>query len=893
VKSLNCNKLAIALFFSASLVLTNSSVLAGSGEEQIPVGPRPLALGGAYTAIATGPDAVFWNPAGLALLRTSAVRGATANLFGLGIRDNTFTLVSPIGERLGLGLEWYHSGFSSDDVEDGLNRITFGAGYRPWTRVRLGANVKYRQYSQTYEGQDQGRGSGLGADLSAWGQVHRSVSRGLMWRDVGGSTLTYDDGTNTRPFDSYVQAGAALKPWKWLLVAADVSFSRDAHAGVEWQPHHVLSLRGGWTKDLQGLDGSRWSAGLGLRWGPLVAEYTFQDHPALDPTHRFGLSVDFTLAPKLVEVNEVHLEPLFASFYKSYATDEAGEIVLTNISDNPVEIELKVDQSSLMAAPTTERYHLKPGVAQRIPVRMRLSPDVVKIRESQPVAFDVEVSYVSGGRPRHEDQQVQTFVYGAGSINWGDGVERAAAFITPTHDMVENFTRGILRATTSTDESVLNGTTTNGAKLFDGMSALGLTYTPDALNPYGAVQGQAFAVDDIQYPAELLVSRSGDCDDTTVLYASMLESVGIRCALIDVPEHIYVMFDTGIHARERSVTGLDPELFIEREGTLWVPVETTALGEPFNSAWRKGANLYRRWENTDRLQVVDVLQARQRYEAAVYAARVPKDAQAPQIDNESVKGYVNADLATIGQWRSDYLQQTYLAQLDSDSSAETLLLSRVYYLNQDYTRARAELQRVPEAVRTPSVWNNLGATQLALNEVDPALQSLQAARRADPSDPGIALNLGLALSLQGRDAEAQRQLAAAVHGSGGVNPAMDLLGIKQQPTGARAGESRSLEQLTLQEIEAMLEAALNAVPEAVTTESDAPADSSGIDVDGVDPLDDVTAGAEPESTAITGTDSQDVAGSPSADEPRTVPAAARGEKVQPEVLAEMLYWKHD
>ena len=103
MKSLKINKLAIAFFWSLSLVLTNSSVLAGSGEEQIPVGPRPLALGGAYTAIATGPDAVFWNPAGLALLRTSAVRGATANLFGLGIRDNTFTLVSPIGERLGLG----------------------------------------------------------------------------------------------------------------------------------------------------------------------------------------------------------------------------------------------------------------------------------------------------------------------------------------------------------------------------------------------------------------------------------------------------------------------------------------------------------------------------------------------------------------------------------------------------------------------------------------------------------------------------------------------------------------------------------------------------------------------------------------------------------------------
>jgi tetratricopeptide (TPR) repeat protein len=913
---MNCNRLSLSWTLTAGLalspILASTPALAGSGEDQVPVGPRPLALGGAYTAVAEGADALYWNPAGLGRLRVSSLRATTANQFGLGIRDNLLSLASPAWQGLGFGLEWYHSGFSDGGLEDGLNRISFGLGWQPVRRVSLGAAAKYRQYKQTYQSVDQGTGSGIGMDFGALVMPRHNVSLGVAWRDAGGSTLRYDDGSTSRPFDGVLAAGGAWQVIPTVLVVADVD--RDAHAGVEWQLLQALAVRGGWTKDLDGLDGSRLSLGFGLQYGPATICYSFQSHPMLDATHTFGVAVDFTLAPKLVDVSDASLQPLFASFYKTYATEPTGEVVLTSLTDQPVEVRVSVMQKQVMDEPSERTLYLRPGAATRVPVTLPLSPRVVELREGRPMPFTVEVTYQSAGRRRNESRKVQTFMYEPGVLTWGDGVERAAAFITPSNELVSDFTRDIVKATAAQDRGVLNRTTTLAARLFDGLAACGITYTPDALNPYGAMRDKPFAVDNIQYPAELLVHRSGDCDDSSVLYATMLENVGIRTALVDVPEHIYVMFDTGIHARERDATGLDPALFVEREGSLWIPVETTALGAPFHQAWRKGADLFRRWEGSDKLHVVDVLQARARYEAAVYAARIPAGAKAPVVDASTVTRAVSEDLAQIGGWRDDFLKQTYLAHLGQENpTQDAIKLARVYYLNRDYDRAYTELVSVSEGARDAALWNNLGNTELARGDDRVALRSYDRARAMDSDDPGIALNRGLALHVLGRSDEGQKELSRAVHKAGSVAAALQMLGVKADATvasGGRAGEAVALEQLSLQRVEELLKQAMSAVPEPLLAQQDtvaaatAGADSArdGRRVPGL-------AAAQPDSLAralggasqATTTGAPDTARTTKQDSTaangaaglpqRTVPGGSRGAKIEAETLHDVLYWK--
>ena len=68
--------------------------------------------------------------------------------------------------------------------------------------------------------------------------------------------------------------------------------------------------------------------------------------------------------------------------------------------------------------------------------------------------------------------------------------------------------------------------------LFEAVKKHGVRYVADPNNPYSRVHQEQSAVDNIQYPAEVLQRKSGDCDDLTALYCSLLENVGIPTALV-------------------------------------------------------------------------------------------------------------------------------------------------------------------------------------------------------------------------------------------------------------------------------------------------------------------------------------------------------------------------
>jgi hypothetical protein len=875
------------------LLVATLAARADSGEEQVPVGPRPLAMGGAYTAIAQGADAISWNPAGLGLLRVSTTRITQADLYGLGIQDNVFTLAAPMFDSFGFGLEWYHSGYDQDGLSDRLNRFALAGGWDFARRISFGVSLKYRSYQQAYESVDEGRGSGVGLDLGALVFPHSRVSLGATWNDVGGSTLRYDDGTRIRPYDSYLSLGAAFEAYSSLTLAASVD--RDAHAGFEWRALGPLELRGGFSKDLDGLQGPRVSAGIGVRYGPACLDYAFQDHPMLDITHRFGLSFDFTLAPRLVEIREAHMDPLFASFYKSYAVDAPGELVLHSLSDEPVELTVRVSQPELMLRPTQIDYFVLPGVSQRISLPLILKPGIVELNENRPLAFEVEIVYQSSGRRRTETRQISPMVYGAGLLSWGTGVDRAAAFITPNDDVVDTFTRSVLRATVEQPRALLrNRTATLGARLFDGLSACGLSYAPDPLNPFGSVQGQDFAVDDIQYPAQLLRRRTGDCDDSTVLYASMLANVGIRTVLLDVPGHVFLMFDTRIPARERDRTGVRPELFVVHEGSLWIPVETTSLGQPFHVAWQRGADLFHENERAGHLGMADTQNARRRFEPAL--AGVPESGTVPEVDPAELQRYLSSDITQLETMRMEFMQEFERRQRDIGDVTALTALARLYHRYDELQPALEILESISEP--DASVWNNLGNIRLALGDGEGALVSYDRARELDASDPGILLNRGVALHFLERDEEAMAALMESVTKSEGLEGAMDLLAVRRSPDeGSRGVDVIAMEEMALQSVEQLMRQAVRSIGAdgadgaAVSTGAGPLAEASQ-SVPGV--------GAATDSTQ-TGVDSSAPVlaaseGNPSSD-PSPVgafsPTASllREARIEPSSLAEILYWK--
>ncbi|HEX2984873.1 MAG TPA: transglutaminase domain-containing protein, partial [Ignavibacteriales bacterium] len=107
--------------------------------------------------------------------------------------------------------------------------------------------------------------------------------------------------------------------------------------------------------------------------------------------------------------------------------------------------------------------------------------------------------------------------------------------------------------------------------------------------------------DRVQYPSETVNMKGGDCEDLSVLYSSLLESVGIQTAFVDYnnyPEinHINIIFNTELSPEEaRLITNNDKKYIIHKGNSgkdeVWIPVEPTSFSD-FETAWNRAAELY-------------------------------------------------------------------------------------------------------------------------------------------------------------------------------------------------------------------------------------------------------------------------------------------------------------
>ena len=112
------------------------------------------------------------------------------------------------------------------------------------------------------------------------------------------------------------------------------------------------------------------------------------------------------------------------------------------------------------------------------------------------------------------------------------------------------------------------------------------------------------------------------------------------------------------------------------------------------------------------------------------------------------------------------------------------------YFTGHFAEARDAFARVAGEVPLAEVWNNLGATQLRLNEGD-ALKSLTKAMEMDPSDPAYHFNTGYAYWKQGDYDAAAAQFRATLDRSPDDQTATLLLGRCLKKVGPRPGDLRT------------------------------------------------------------------------------------------------------
>ena len=316
---------------------------------------------------------------------------------------------------------------------------------------------------------------------------------------------------------------------------------------------------------------------------------------------RFGKDPD---SPQTVirslRFDEVKMPPLFAAMQSYYAKNPVGTVTITNVEKHPIsDVNVSFFQNGYMdsATPAGVIREMEPGETRDVDLLASFNSEVFTTEGITPLTGEVIVSYSSQGRAAEQRQPVSFDLHDKTALTWDDD-RKVAAFITPADSALRNYTSFIRQ--TCKEETVpgFSARLQEAIQIFDALTVLGCLYQVDPRSPFMEVQENPMVVDSISLPRDTLKRITGDCDDLTVLYCSLLETVGVETGFITLPGHIFAAFNTGEVIRDFEKVHHVREMSIAIDGSLWVPVEITMIGKgSFLEAWRKGAEEYRMFDS--------------------------------------------------------------------------------------------------------------------------------------------------------------------------------------------------------------------------------------------------------------------------------------------------------
>jgi hypothetical protein len=197
------------------------------------------------------------------------------------------------------------------------------------------------------------------------------------------------------------------------------------------------------------------------------------------------------------------------------------------------------------------------------------------------------------GRTRESTRQATIRLYNRNAMTWDDD-RKAAAFVTPRDENLQRFASSVAGLVRAEGPAAMNLNLRIAMGLYEALAIHGLGYVVDPDTPaYIEASTDTTVVDFLQFPGQTLSFHGGDCDDLSILYASLLEAVGIPTAFLTIPGHLFMAFDTGLSVEEAARTFGDASLVLDRDGTAWIPVEMTAIGRSFRESWRIAVDQWR------------------------------------------------------------------------------------------------------------------------------------------------------------------------------------------------------------------------------------------------------------------------------------------------------------
>ena len=455
-----------------------------------------------------------------------------------------------------------------------------------------------------------------------------------------------------------------------------------------------------------------------------------------------GLSADISIGGSKsarIEFDSIRFDPVFPVLYKYYDDSAFGSVFLKNeekgaISNVRVSLYVKNYMDSPKECAAIQQ--LPKGEMVEIPLYALFNDSVLDITEGAKVQAEITVEYDFLNDRQAKTASATLELYDRNALSWDDD-SRAAAFVTAKDPNVLVFAKnfgGIAReqGTTAVDRSF-----SMALGVFEALRLYGMNYVRDPGSPYDQLSKDGSAVDYLQFPYQSLQYRAGDCDDLSILYCSLLESIGIETAFVTVPGHIYMAFALKNIPEEVRKTFDDPDSVIYRDGKAWVPVEITMIESGFLKAWETGLNEWNKYSN----------------QAGFYPVHTAWKTYAPV-------GFASRSSEMVLPGNDEFLEE-YSREMNKFIAAQ--IRSRVDELND-------ELERANEPSR---VYNRLGVLYARFGLYDRAEEAFRSG--AELGSISSMVNLGNIHFLNGSYEQARDSFQQSL--SSRSNSAVSLLGL--------------------------------------------------------------------------------------------------------------------
>ena len=482
-----------------------------------------------------------------------------------------------------------------------------------------------------------------------------------------------------------------------------------------------------------------------------VAEY--EKAVELDPSeqNRAILNVAFAERKKSLEfkhntpqllLSDLKLDTVFSAAYKKYQDRPIGSVKLRNVSATGYgNLKLSFQIKEFMDFPTSVDIPVIEGKETReIPINATFNNRILEVDEDTGVQVEVRLTYQRDGQKDDITLTQPMTVYGKNAIVWGNS-EMIGSFVTPKDDTLRDYVRQVVNAF-QPDPGPLNEKMVAAMAYFSSLTASGINYIVDPNTPFSELRDDQ--IDYVQFPRETLRLKSGDCDDLSVLISAGLENLGINTAFIEIPGHLFLMFDTGLSEQQADLISQDNSLLVIDDGKVWIPLEATMINTNFNEAWAEGARKYQAALVAGELGIINLEQAWQEYKPVT----LRKANYSPELpDVQRTESLVRQARGLLLQKSIDRLVLPYQAMVDNNPSniAARLQIGILYARYGLYERAELAFDALDElAPQNSAVKSNRGNLYFLQRDYARAIDNYAQAAELDPEDGRIWINLSMA-----------------------------------------------------------------------------------------------------------------------------------------------------